>query len=210
MNSNAIFDIMLEDFPNPDCELVYSDAFTLLVAVVLSAQTTDAAVNKVTPNIFKKYNDVYALAEANLSDVELLIKSIGLYHNKAINIIALSKMLVEDFNGNVPSSMNDLCLLPGVGRKTASVVRSVYFKIPSMPVDTHVTRLSARLGFAKLNDSTSVIESKLKRKIEKDRWIEAHHLLILYGRYKCKAKNPTCGDCKLHEYCKEYKNKYRR
>lgn len=205
MDSNSILDILEEMFPDAHCELIHDSAFQLLVAVVLSAQTTDAAVNKVTPALFEAYPDAKALASGCIEDIEQKIKRIGLYRNKAKSIQGLSLALIERFEGNVPMSMKDLTSLPGVGRKTANVVRSVAFDIPSIAVDTHVERISKRLGLAKASDSVEVVESKLKRKLPRERWNKAHHLFIFFGRYFCTARNPKCDSCPFISICKKDK-----
>ncbi len=202
MNTNEILDVMKEYFPNAKCELIHHNAYELLVAVVLSAQTTDASVNKVTPALFAAYPDAFALAKGDIKDIEAKLRYLGLYRNKAKSLSSLGKDLVERFNGEVPSSMKELTSLAGVGRKTANVVRAVWFNIPSMPVDTHVNRIAKRLGLAKVNDDLMTVERKLKRKINRERWNEAHHLFIFFGRYHCMAKNPKCNDCLLKDKCK--------
>lgn len=193
-------------FPNAECELVHHNAFELLVAVALSAQTTDAAVNTVTPALFERYPTPEALATADVKDVEQCISRIGLYRNKAKNLIGMSQLLVKQFNGEVPSRISDLMTLPGCGRKTASVVQSVWFKIPSVPVDTHVERICKRLYIAKPEDSVLEVEKKFKRKIPRTEWNEAHHLFIFFGRYFCTARNPKCSACAFTEQCRYYKN----
>jgi len=201
-----ILETLDQMFPNATVELDHKNVFELLVAVVLSAQTTDVAVNKITPNLFKKYPTPELLAQGDLKDIENLIKTIGLYRNKAKNIKALSKELVETYQGEVPSERNALESLPGVGRKTANVVLSNAFNIPALAVDTHVARVSVRLGFAKEGDSVLVIEQKLMRKIPKEKWQQAHHQFIFFGRYHCLARNPKCSSCPLFDICK-YKEK---
>ena len=167
MTTDEILDILEEMFPDAHCELEHRNAFELLVAVVLSAQTTDAAVNKVTPALFEAFKTPQAMAEADIHDIEDKIRRIGLYRNKARSIQNLSRSLLESFNGVVPESMKELTSLAGVGRKTANVVRSVCFDIPSIAVDTHVERISKRLGLAKVQDSVEVVEQKLKRKLKR-------------------------------------------
>lgn len=206
MSSDEILDQLTVMFPNAQCELDHQTPFQLLIAVILSAQTTDVSVNKITPALFEKYGDPVALAQAELSDVERLIHSIGLYRNKAKHILACAKQVHEQFNDQVPSTMKELLTLDGVGRKTANVVLSVAYDVPSVPVDTHVERISKRLGFAKMEDSVTVVEEKLKRKIKRERWNRAHHLFIFFGRYRCMARNPMCEGCPFIEICKE-KNK---
>ncbi len=205
-----ILEMMDQMFPDATVELFHHNHFELLVAVVLSAQTTDVAVNKVTPNFFKSFPTPFDLMNANLDDIQSHIKTIGLYRNKAKNIKALSKVLVEQFDGKVPDNRVDLESLPGVGRKTANVVLSNAFNIPALAVDTHVARVSARLGFAKVDDSVLVIEQKLMKKISKDKWQQAHHQFIFFGRYHCLARNPKCDSCPLYDICKfKEKSKYR-
>lgn len=201
-----ILETLDQMFPNATVELDHKNVFELLVAVVLSAQTTDVAVNKITPNLFKKYPTPELLAQGDLKDIENLIKTIGLYRNKAKNIKALSKELVETYQGEVPSERIALESLPGVGRKTANVVLSNAFNIPALAVDTHVARVSVRLGFAKEGDSVLAIEQKLMRKIPKEKWQQAHHQFIFFGRYHCLARNPKCSSCPLFDICK-YKEK---
>lgn len=202
-NSDEILDQLIVMFPDAHCELTHSTPFQLLIAVILSAQTTDVSVNKVTPALFEKYPDAYALSNAKLEDVEKMIRNIGLYRNKAKNIILCAKQIVEQFNGEVPQTMKELTTLAGVGRKSANVVLSVSFNIPAIAVDTHVDRISKRLGFAKKEDSVLKVEEKLKRKIKRNRWNHAHHLMIFFGRYFCTAKNPKCKECPFIEICKE-------
>lgn len=190
-------------YPDAKCELNHSSHFELLIAVVLSAQTTDQRVNMVTPQLFKKYPDALSLSRANVKEVEKIIKSIGLYHNKSINIIELSKVLVEKFDGVVPSDKDDLQSLPGVGRKTANVILSNCFNVPAFAVDTHVSRVSKRLTIAKKDDEVLTIEKKLNRIFAKDLWCKLHHQFIFFGRYKCKAKNPECEDCPFIDFCRK-------
>lgn len=207
-HAKYILETLDQMFPNATVELDHKNHFELLIAVVLSAQTTDVAVNKVTPALFTKYPTPYELAKANEKDIENYIKTIGLYRNKAKNIKALSNQLVELFDGEVPSTREDLESLPGVGRKTANVVLSNAFHVPALAVDTHVARVSQRLGFAKFGDSVLTIENKLMKKIPKDKWQQAHHQFIFFGRYHCLARNPKCNECSLFDVCK-YKDKYK-
>jgi len=179
---------------NPVCELNYENNFQLLIAVILSAQCTDKRVNIVTKDLFKKYPTAFELSVADVEEVENIIKSCGFYKSKANNIIKASKQLVDNFNGQVPSEMTELTELAGVGRKTANVVRAVGFNIPSMPVDTHVFRVSNRLGLAEAKD-VYTCEKQLLKNIDKEDLIDAHHLLILFGRYYCKAISPKCNEC---------------
>lgn len=206
MNIDHFLATLNQMFPDAKAELNYQNPFELLIAVVLSAQTTDKAVNKVTEKLFTAYPNAEALAQANLLDVENTIKTIGLYHNKAKNIIALSQALVEKHHGLVPQEREQLEALPGVGRKTTNVVISNAFGIPALAVDTHVARISVRLGLAKEKDSVLEIEKKLNRKISKQHWLKVHHQMIFFGRYHCLAKNPKCNICPLFDDCK-YKDK---
>ena len=205
ITTDEILDQLEIMFPDAHCELIHKNPFELLVAVVLSAQTTDNAVNKVTPALFESFPDPKTMANADIKDIEDKIKRIGLYRNKARSIQNLSKSLLTSFDGNVPQSMKDLTSLAGVGRKTANVVRSVCFDIPSISVDTHVERISKRLGLAKVYDSVEVVEQKLKRKIKRERWNKAHHLFIFFGRYFCTARNPQCNNCPFQNICKKEK-----
>lgn len=205
MTTDEILDILEEMFPDAHCELIHRNPFELLVAVVLSAQTTDAAVNKITPALFEAFPTPQALANADIKDIEDKIRRIGLYRNKARSIQQLSISLVESYDGIVPESMKQLTSLAGVGRKTANVVRSVCFDIPSIAVDTHVDRISKRLGLAKVSDSVETVEKKLKRKIRRERWNKAHHLFIFFGRYFCTARNPKCEECPFQSFCKKDK-----
>lgn len=188
-------------YPDAKCELNHSNNFELLIAVVLSAQTTDERVNSVTPILFKKYKNAKQLAKAKLNDVEKIIKPIGLYHNKAINIIKLSKELCDLYDGEVPDNRESLESLPGVGRKTANVVLNNCFDVPAFAVDTHVSRVSKRLGIASEDDDVNVIEEKLMNYFPKKSWGKLHHQFIFFGRYKCKAKHPECDDCPFRSFC---------
>lgn len=199
--NQEILNILDEMFPNAKAELDYTNNFELLIAVVLSAQTTDIGVNRVTKELFRRFPTPEILANANIDDVIKTINSIGLYRNKSKNIIELSKIIVKDYGGNVPSDRKSLESLPGVGRKTANVVLSVAFNTPAIAVDTHVNRTSKRLGLADENDSLIEVERKLMKAFPKETWTKLHHQLILYGRYYCKAKNPNCSETPLGKYC---------
>lgn len=188
-------------FPDAKGELDHSNNFELLIAVVLSAQTTDVAVNIVTKDLFSHYPTPKDLANANLEDVMKLINRIGLYKNKSKNIIELSKILVEKYNSEVPNSRKALESLPGVGRKTANVVLSIAFNVPAIAVDTHVARVSKRLGLVDEDDSVLEIEQKLMKLFPKDKWIKLHHQLILYGRYYCPARKSKENKCVFKEFC---------
>lgn len=203
MTPDQILDELETLFPDAHCELVHETPFQLLVAVVLSAQTTDASVNRVTPDLFAKWPDAASLQHAPLEEVESVLRRLGLYRTKSKNIIALSRELMDRFDGTVPQSFKDLESLPGVGRKTANVVRSVAFDIPSMAVDTHVERVSKRLGLAQPEDDPRKVEEKLRRKLPRARWNRAHHELIFFGRYFCTARKPKCEDCPFASFCKK-------
>lgn len=195
-----------EMFPDARCVLNHSNNLELLVAVMLSAQTTDESVNKLTSHLFQKYKTVDDYANASLSELESDLHSIGLYRNKAKNIKAMAVALQARFNGVVPASHDALISLPGVGRKTANVVMAEGFGYPAIAVDTHVERISKRLGFAKPEDTVLTVEKKLMKTIPKNRWIKTHHQMIFFGRYHCKAMSPHCKECPLVDICKE-KNK---
>ena len=199
---NVVLDFIDSLFPNAKCELFYNQDYELAIAVMLSAQTTDKAVNKVTEVLFSRFPTVELLKEASLSEIENIIKSIGLYKNKAKNIKELARVIVDDFDGKLPSDKNELQKLPGIGNKSAGVIRCEVFKIPDLPVDTHIIRISNRLGFANSKDEPIDIEMKLKKLIPENRWIKTHHQLIHFGRYFCTAKKPQCEACKLREFCK--------
>ena len=190
-------------YPDAHCELNHKDSFELLIAVVLSAQTTDVSVNRVTPALFEKYHDALSLSEASEEDVMRLIHSIGLYKNKSRNIINLAKELVKRFDGEVPSKREELESLPGVGRKTANVVLSNCFDYPAFAVDTHVSRVSKRLMIARKDDDVLTIEKKLMKFFPRNCWSRLHHQFIFFGRYKCKAKNPECTDCPFKDSCRK-------
>lgn len=194
-------------FPDAKCELNYSNMLELLIAVMLSAQTTDASVNKLTITLFKKYPTVEDYANADINELMNDIRTIGLYKNKANNIKKMTQTLLSQYNGEVPSDRASLEALPGVGRKTTNVVLAEGFHIPALAVDTHVERVSKRLKLAYQNDSVLKVEEKLKKKIPKQRWIKTHHQMIFFGRYHCKAINPDCGHCPLIDLCREEKRK---
>lgn len=198
----TILDVFDEMFPSAQCELVHNNGFELLVAVMLSAQTTDESVNKLTKSLFKKYRTPSDFANADLAVLEQDLRTIGLFRNKAKNLKTMAMMLLEEYNGEVPSSQVELEKLPGVGRKTANVVLSVWFDVPRIAVDTHVERVSKRLKLAYLNDSVLKVEEKLMRKIPMNRWSDTHHKMIFFGRYHCTAKRPNCDQCKLKELCR--------
>ncbi|HAQ06840.1 MAG TPA: endonuclease III [Bacillus bacterium] len=196
-------------FPNAHCELVHSNPFELVIAVALSAQCTDALVNKVTRNLFDKYKTPEDYLAVPLEELQQDIRSIGLYRNKANNIQKLCRMLLDDYGGIVPTDRDELTKLPGVGRKTANVVVSVAFGVPAIAVDTHVERVSKRLAFSRWKDSVLEVEKNLMKKIPEDEWSVTHHRMIFFGRYHCKAQNPKCEICPLLELCREGKKRMR-
>ena len=189
-----------ELIPNPICELNYQKDYELVIAVMLSAQTTDKGVNKVTSILFQKYNSLEKLAGSNIEDIKEIIKPIGNYNKKANNIIEISKILINKYNKQVPKTYEELEVLPGIGRKSANVIRSEIYKIPSFAVDTHVIRVTNRLGLVKTKDPV-IIEKELEKIFKKSDWIRKHQQLVLFGRYYCKAKNPDCQNCKLLNIC---------
>jgi endonuclease-3 len=200
---SKILSYLDHEYPNVGCELWYRQDYQLLIAVVLSAQTTDQAVNQVTPMLFKRFPSLQALANASSKDIEEVIHTIGLFRTKAKHIRSLAKILIEQHQGRVPSDKAALTSLPGVGNKTACVVRAEIFKIPEIAVDTHVHRLARRLGFTTKNDDVTITEAKLRKAIPESRYIQLHHQLIHFGRYACKAKKPMCQTCELISICKE-------
>ena len=204
---NEVLNYLDELYPNAYCELNYNKDYELLIAIVLSAQTTDKRVNKVTPVLFTKYKTLEELANANLEDIENIIKEIRTKKKKSIFIKEIAKSLVHDYNGTVPNNRKYLETLPGVGRKTTNVFLSEYYKVPSIAVDTHVERVSKRLKLCNQNATVKEVEASLTKKIPKERWIKTHHQLIFFGRYHCKAIKPNCESCKLQKICKYYKDK---
>ncbi len=198
-----ILNYLNEIIPNPVCELNYNKDYELLLAVMLSAQTKDARVNKVTKVLFNKYDSLKKLKEANIKDIENIIKELGSYHKKSEAVINIAKILDEKYNGKVINNRKILENLPMVGRKTTNVVLSELFNEPTIAVDTHVERVSKRLGLAKKDDDVIKIEEKLKRKFDKNIWSKLHKQFVLFGRYYCTSKKPSCNKCKLQIYCKK-------
>lgn len=196
----AIMEIFQKEDPNPRCELDYKNAFTLLVAVVLSAQSTDKGVNKATKSLFEVADTPQKMADLGLEKIKEYIKTIGLYNNKAKNILALSQELVAKYNGEVPENREALENLPGVGRKTANVVLNVWFNQPTLAVDTHVMRISQRLGFSE-GKTPLTIEQDLMKVLPTEYVKNANHWLVLFGRYICKAQKPDCEKCPIASYC---------
>ncbi len=192
--------------PSAETELKYNNSFELLVAVILSAQCTDKRVNMITPPLLKRFPDATSMAKAEQSEIFSYIKSCSYPNNKAKHLLGMAKMLTEEFNGQVPDDPLLLQKLPGVGRKTANVIASVVFKKPVMAVDTHVFRVSARIGLTRNAKTPKDAEEQLTRNIPLNMMHKAHHWLILHGRYVCKARNPQCRSCGLAEFCKYFTN----
>lgn len=201
-----IYKYLKDIFGNPRCELVYNSPFELLVCVILSAQCTDKRVNQCTKELFKHANTPYQFAQMEITTLEKLIYSCGFYHNKAKAIINMSKQLIRDYNGEVPNNIQDLQKLSGVGRKTANVVFATAFNGDAIAVDTHVFRVSNRIGLAN-STNVNVTEKQLMKVVPQNYWSEFHYLLVLFGRYFCTARKPNCENCKLKDCCKYYNNK---
>ena len=202
---NKIEDYLEELYPDSRCELNYNKDYELLIAVVLSAQTTDKRVNIVTKELFGKYATIEEVSEADVVDLIDIVRPLGTASRKGVFVSQIAKILVNDYNGMVPNNRKALESMPGVGRKTANVVLSNLFDVPCIAVDTHVSRVSKRLSLAKEDDDVEEVEVKLKRKFKRENWTRRHHQLVLFGRYNCKAKNPDCFNCKLKDICKYYK-----
>ena len=198
---NKIENYLDELFPNPRCELNYTKDYELLLATMLSAQTTDKRVNEVTAILFKKYPTLKDLSKADIKDVMTIIKPIGTFRKKSYNLIEIAKRLLEDYKGKMPNDRDYLETLPGVGRKTTNVVLSNIFNVPCIAVDTHVSRVSKRLKLARKNDDPLKIEIKISKKFKKEDLCKRHHQLVLFGRYYYTARNPKCETCKLKEIC---------
>ena len=199
----SIIRVLSKTYPEPKSELNFSNEYELLVAVVLSAQCTDKKVNEVTPSLFKSFPDPLSLSKANLSEIEEIVRPINYYKTKAKNLLGLGKMLAIEFNGNVPRSFEMIRKLPGVGQKTANVVLGELGAAKTFPVDTHVFRVSKRLGFATAKTREKV-EEELKKRFDKRLWRKLHHWLILHGRRVCKAQKPLCNECSLSKNCPSF------
>ena len=201
-----IIEYFSENYPVAETELDYKNPYQLLVAVILSAQCTDKRVNMVTPNLFKAFPKPEDMAKASSEDVFQYIRSISYPNNKAKHLVGMAKMLVNDFNNIVPSDINELVKMPGVGRKTANVIASVVYEKPAMAVDTHVFRVSNRLGLTTNSKTPLETERKLIKYIPSNKVAIAHHWLILHGRYVCIARNPKCLECELKQFCKYFQS----
>lgn len=199
--AQKIYFKLKEAYPDAKCELNYETPFQLLVSTILSAQATDKSVNAVTEDLYKEYPDLNAFSKLSIEEIEDKIKRIGLYKNKSKSIYNLCKELEALYQGQVPKTMEELIVLSGVGRKTASVVLAEAFKIPAFPVDTHVFRVSKRLGIAK-GATADKVSDELMKKLPSEYWINAHHLFIAHGRRTCAARNPKCEECSVKDFCK--------
>ncbi len=205
MSNNFISKYLDELIPEPWCELEFNKDYELLIAIVLSAQTTDKRVNSVTNILFNKYNSIKALSEAKINDIEQILRPLGTYKKKSIYVSEIAKRLVAQYNGEVPSDRTKLEELPGVGRKTVSVFLCEYYNYPEFAVDTHVDRVSKRLGLVNKNDDVLKVEKKLKKIFPQGEWGKRHKQFVLFGRYYCKAVKPSCDNCKLKNICKKNK-----
>lgn len=192
--------------PSPTTELVHEDPYELIVAVILSAQCTDARVNLVTPGLFRAYPTVLDLARAEPPDVFRYISSISFPNNKSKHLVAMARKVVDEYGGKIPDTIEELMTLPGVGRKSAQVVASVAYDRAALPVDTHVFRVANRIGLVYRADTPLKVELQLKRIIPKAQWSDAHHYLILHGRYNCTARKPNCGACPLTAFCRSHQS----
>ena len=201
-NYKIIEDYLEELFPNPKCELNYFNDYSLLISIMLSAQTTDKRVNEVTKVLFSKYDNLDKLKRADISDLEKIIYPLGNYKKKAYNVKEIARLLNEEYNNQVPEERNILETFPGVGRKTVNVYYAEYLNIPAIAVDTHVERVCKRLRLAKEKDNVLDIEKKLMKNIKKENWSRRHLQLVLFGRYHCTSKKPNCDNCKLKDICK--------
>ncbi|MDK2835854.1 MAG: endonuclease [Thermosediminibacterales bacterium] len=208
-NSKKVLQILEQCYPDAQTELNFKTPFQLLIATMLAAQTTDKQVNKTTKKLFGKYKTPFDFSKLQPEELEQEIKGCGLYKNKSKNIIMASKILVEKFAGKLPESFEELVSLPGVGRKTANVVLSNAFNKPAFAVDTHVFRVSNRIGLACAKDVLET-EKQLRKRVPKHQWSKAHHLLIYHGRRVCRARNPKCNECKIKAYCNYYTQHFER
>lgn len=204
--TEKVYELLKTAYPDAKCGLVYISPLQLLISTMLSAQATDKSVNKVTEELYMQYPDLGSLLTLSQEEIELKIKKIGLYKNKSKNIYNMLRVLKDKYNGEVPKNMDELMSLPGVGRKTASVVLTEAFNIPAFPVDTHVFRITKRIGIAKGNTADNVSDEMMK-KLPKYKWHLMHHLLITHGRTTCIARSPKCTICNVNELCNYYKKR---
>ena len=203
--SETVYNYLNELYPDAHCELNFRNIYQLTISVILSAQTTDISVNKVTPRLFKQYPSFKVLATAKIKEVELLLKQLGLYKIKAARIIEVAQIIEKEHKGIVPQDLETLTNIKGIGRKTASVIMIEGYNLSAFPVDTHIHRISLRLGIAKSTDSVYQVELKLRKFFKDFDYRKLHHQLIAFGRYSCMARNPNCGSCELKSICKYYK-----
>lgn len=205
MKTNRVGEYLDELFPNPKCELIYHNDYELLIAIVLSAQSTDKRVNSVTPIIFNKYPNLKKLKEAELSDLESIIRPVGSFRKKSFYVKEIARIIDEDYSGVVPTKRESLIKLPGVGRKTINVFLSEFYNEPAIAVDTHVERISKRLKIAPKKADVLEVEKKLMKYFPREEWGRRHLQMVLFGRYHCKAIKPICENCKLRDICREKK-----
>lgn len=205
MKTSRIEEYLDSLFPEPKCELIYHNDYELLIAIVLSAQSTDKRVNMVTPIIFERYPSLDLLKDADIGDLEAIIRPVGSFRKKAGYVKKIAQILCDDYNSVVPQERDILEGFPGVGRKTVNVFLSEFYNIPAIAVDTHVERVSKRLGLAFRNDDVRRIENKLQKKFKREVWAKRHLQMVLFGRYYCKAVKPQCKGCRLIDICKEKK-----
>ena len=203
---NSIEEYLDYLFPEPKCELNYNRDYELLIAIMLSAQSTDKRVNMVTPIIFDRYPTLNTLKEADLSDLETIIRPVGSFRKKSLYTKEIARRLCDEFDGKVPIDREVLESFPGIGRKTANVFLSEFYNYPAIAVDTHVERVSKRLKLATLKDDVLKVEKKLMKKFNKNLWAKRHLQLVLFGRYYCKAVKPECETCRLKDICRDYKS----
>lgn len=201
---DEVIEILLELYPDAKAELDHTNEFELLIATILSAQCTDVRVNKVTKVLFDKVKTPEEYLELSQGELEDIIRTCGFYRNKSKNILGTCQMLLDDYDGEVPDTLEELIKLPGVGRKTANVVLSNAFDTPAIAVDTHVFRVSNRIGLAH-SDNVLDTEKQLMKNIDRDMWSKAHHLIIFHGRRMCKARGPLCEECPVKDHCLDYK-----
>lgn len=203
ITNEKLTSLLSEIIPNPRCELIYNHDYELLISTVLSAQSTDKRVNEVTRTLYKK--SLLEISKMSLLEIEKIIRPVGSYHKKAVFVKSIAEHLLKDWNGIVPNDRDYLESLSGVGRKTCNVVLSELFNVPAIAVDTHVFRVSKRLGLSKTSDDVLKVENKLKKFLKKEDWGRVHLQLVLFGRYYCTSKNPKCDNCLLKDYCKQQK-----
>ena len=201
IKNDLVIEYLNKLYPNARCSLDYSKDYELVIAVILSAQSTDKKVNEITKILFNKYKTIDAYINVPIKDIEEIIKPLGLYKNKALSIKDFAFKLVNKYNYVIPSSKKELLTIKGIGNKVANVILIELFHIEEFPVDTHIYRFSKRLNYISIDDSINKAEEALKKAFPKKYWIKLHHQIIFFGRYKCKSQNPSCKDCRLIKYC---------